>query len=44
VLRIGGNNVWKTEWFKGELDELRVYNQSLSAAEIQADMTTPLAP
>ena len=40
VLRVGGNNVWKTEWFKGELDELRVYNQSLSAAEIQADMTT----
>ena len=44
VLRVGGNNVWKTEWFKGELDELRIYNQSLSAAEIQADMTTPLAP
>ena len=43
-LRVGGNNVWPTEWFKGELDELRVYNQALSAAEIEADMTTPLAP
>jgi hypothetical protein len=44
VLRIGGNNVWKTEWLRGELDELRVYNQPLSATEIQADMGTPLAP
>jgi chitodextrinase len=41
-LRIGGNSVWTSEWFKGELDELRVYNRALSAAEIQADMTTPL--
>jgi hypothetical protein len=43
VLRLGGNNVWRTEWFKGELDELRVYNRALTAAEIQADMTSPLS-
>jgi hypothetical protein len=41
-LRIGGNSVWTSEWFKGELDELRVYNRALSASEIQSDMNTPL--
>lgn len=41
-LRIGGNSVWSSEWFKGELDELRVYNRALSVTEIQADMGTPL--
>ncbi len=43
ALRIGGNNVWRSEWFRGELDELRVYNRALGAGEIQADMGTPLA-
>jgi hypothetical protein len=37
VLRIGGNSVWN-EWFAGLIDEVRVYNRALSAAEIQADM------
>jgi chitodextrinase len=41
-LRIGGNDVWRSEWFKGELDEIRVYNRALSVTEIQADMSTPL--
>ena len=36
-LRIGGNTVWG-EWFKGRLDDVRVYNRSLSASEIQTDM------
>jgi hypothetical protein len=36
-LRIGGNAVW-TEFFAGLIDEVRVYNRALSAAEIQADM------
>jgi hypothetical protein len=36
-LRIGGNAVW-TEFFAGRIDEVRVYNRALSAAEIQADM------
>ena len=42
-LRIGGNNVWP-EWFKGQLDDLRIYNRALSASELQADMNTPTVP
>ena len=40
-LRIGGDSVWG-EYFKGLIDEVRVYNRALSAAEIQLDMTTPV--
>jgi hypothetical protein len=36
-LRIGGNAVWN-EWFSGQLDEVRVYNRALTAAEIVTDM------
>lgn len=36
-LRIGGNNVWG-EYFSGRIDEVRVYNRALSAAEIATDM------
>ena len=36
-LRLGGNNIW-SEWFQGDIDEVRVYSRALSAAEIQADM------
>ena len=52
ALRLGGNTIWP-EWFQGEIDEVRVYNRALSAAEIQADMnasvgnpdaTAPTAP
>jgi concanavalin A-like lectin/glucanase superfamily protein len=42
VLRIGGNAVWPGEWFRGRIDELRIYSRPLSAAEIAADMTTPI--
>jgi hypothetical protein len=44
-LRIGGNNVFTspgTEFFAGLIDEVRVYSRALSAAEIAADMSTPL--
>ena len=41
VLRIGGNSIWG-EWYKGSLDELRLYNRALSPAEIQADMNRPV--
>ena len=41
ALRIGGNSVWG-EYFKGLIDEVRVYNRALSAAEIQTDMATPI--
>jgi Concanavalin A-like lectin/glucanases superfamily len=40
-LRIGGNAVWN-EWFQGRIDEVRVYNRALTAADIQADMTRPV--
>ena len=36
-LRIGGNAIWG-EYFSGRIDEVRLYNRALSAAEIQADM------
>jgi hypothetical protein len=41
VLRIGGNNIW-SEWFAGLIDEVRLYNKALTAAEIQSDMTKPI--
>ena len=37
ALRIGGNNIW-TEWFDGQIDEVRVYGRALTGAEIQTDM------
>jgi hypothetical protein len=41
ALRIGGNTVWP-EWFAGVLDDVRVYDRALSAAEIQADLASPV--
>jgi Concanavalin A-like lectin/glucanases superfamily/Viral BACON domain len=40
-LRIGGNAVWP-EWFNGIIDEVRVYNRALTAAEIAGDRDTPV--
>jgi glucose/arabinose dehydrogenase/chitodextrinase len=42
-LRIGGNSPYG-EFFLGRIDEVRVYNRALSAAEIEADMNTPVGP
>jgi hypothetical protein len=42
ALRIGGNNAWNTEFFAGQIDEVRVYNRALSAAEVSFDMSTPV--
>jgi len=42
-LRIGGNANWG-EYFAGAIDEVRVYNRALSAAEVQSDMNTPIGP
>ena len=39
-LRIGGNDVWPGEYYQGLIDEVRIYNRALSAAEITADMGT----
>lgn len=36
-LKIGGNAVWG-EWFAGQIDEVRMYDRVLTAAEIAADM------
>jgi hypothetical protein len=42
ALRLGGNGLWG-EWFAGQLDDVRVYNTTLTAAQIQTDMTTPVS-
>jgi hypothetical protein len=42
-LRIGGNAVWP-EFFKGVIDEVRVYDRALSAAEIAADRFAAITP
>jgi glucose/arabinose dehydrogenase len=40
-LKIGGNAV-VSEWFGGQIDDVRVYDRALSLAEIQADRDTPV--
>lgn len=40
-LRIGGNPT-RRQWFRGVLDDVRVYNRALGESEIQADMKTPV--
>ena len=41
ILRIGGNAFWG-EYFRGIIDEVRIYNRALTAAEVQTDMITPI--
>jgi hypothetical protein len=41
-LAIGGNSVWWDEYFRGIIDEVRIYDRALSAQEIEADMVTPI--
>jgi hypothetical protein len=46
-LRIGGNSIsipYGGQFFKGVIDEIRIYNRALTQAEIQADQATPLSP
>jgi hypothetical protein len=43
ALRIGGNSVWG-EYFKGLIDEVRIYNRALTVTEIQADMARAIPP
>ena len=40
-LRIGGNTIW-SEWFAGQIDEVRVYNRALSVAEVVNDRDTAI--
>jgi hypothetical protein len=42
VLRLGGNSALG-EWFKGRIDEVRVYDKALTAAQIQSDLKVPIA-
>ncbi|MDA0180325.1 LamG domain-containing protein [Solirubrobacter phytolaccae] len=41
-LRIGGNKIWD-EWFKGTIDEVRVWAGARTRAEIAADMAAPIS-
>ena len=41
-LQIGGNSIYRSRYFQGRIDEVRVYNRALSQTEIQADMNTPI--
>ena len=43
ALRIGGSTTMG-QYFNGTIDEVRVYNRALVAAEIQTDMVTPVSP
>ena len=40
-LQIGGDNIYG-QFFSGLIDEVRIYNVALTAAQIQSDMTTPV--
>ena len=40
-LRIGGNSVW-SEWFSGQIDDVRIYDRALDASELASDMATPV--
>ena len=42
-LWIGGNSPFG-EYFKGRIDEIRVYNRALNQSEIQNDMNTAVGP
>lgn len=42
ALQMGGDTLY-SQYFKGMLDEVRIYNRALSAAEIQTDMNTPVS-
>ena len=40
-LQIGGDTIY-SQYFAGLIDEVRIYNVALTAAQIQSDMTTPM--
>ena len=42
VLRIGGNSLW-SEFFKGTIDEVRIYNRALTPEEISYNMATAVS-
>ena len=42
VLRIGGNSIWGN-YFQGYIDEVRIYNQAISNAQIISDAQTAVS-
>ncbi|WP_158558057.1 LamG-like jellyroll fold domain-containing protein [Spongiactinospora gelatinilytica] len=40
-LRIGGNDVW-SEYFHGDIDEVRIYDRAQNAESILTDMNSPI--
>ena len=42
VLRIGGNSLW-SEFFKGTIDEVRIYNRALTPEEVSYNMATAVS-
>src|SRR3989442_13046641 len=42
-LQIGGDSLYG-QYFQGAIDEVRIYNVALTAAQIQADINAPIAP
>lgn len=42
ALRIGGNAAFANEFYKGLIDEVRIYNRARTAAQITSDMNTPI--
>ena len=43
TLNIGGDTFYN-QYFAGRIDDVRVYNTALTAAQIQTDMNTPVTP
>ena len=43
VLRIGNDSIFPNEGFVGMIDEVRIYDRALSAAEILSDMAVPVS-
>ncbi|PYR31953.1 MAG: hypothetical protein DMF90_24625 [Acidobacteria bacterium] len=42
-LQVGGDDEFYGRYFAGTIDEVRIYNQALSPAQIQADMNTAVS-
>ena len=42
ALRIGGDSIWG-EYFKGMIDDVRIYNRALSNSEVQGDLLSPVS-
>jgi Concanavalin A-like lectin/glucanases superfamily len=41
ALRFGGYTVWR-EWFKGAIDEIRIYDRAPTPVDIEADRSTSI--